>query len=201
MGTKLIHQRQLHTASNLQGSAGAGGGTTGLGEGGPAGGAWDDSSTIGMGAKMSTELCDTVVVEESISKPNKSTSGGAATGANASRASDLTGPDTVGGSCGVVTVEGRDGAAAGGGGGGAPDIPPNKAAANLSFSNCSAVLTGATGGAAACALLPNPPYPAGAGAVDVLAKVETEEAYGAAGGATTGADCFPQTFATFRRTS
>ena len=125
----------------------------GLDDGVATGGAWEDSSIIGMGANMSTELSDVVVVEESMSKPNKSTSGGADTGATGSTCLDT----VLGGNCGVVVVEARVGAGGGGGGGGAPDIPPNKAAAILSFSNCSAVLIGATAGAEAGVLVTKPP--------------------------------------------
>jgi hypothetical protein len=81
-----------------------------LGAGAVTGGAWEDSSTIGMGANMSTEeVCDTVVVEVSISKPNKSTSGGGETGAGAGadRTSGLIGPETVRGNCGDAIAEGR----------------------------------------------------------------------------------------------
>ena len=171
MGTTKIRQQK----TNLQGSVGGGAGFAALGGAVAAGDAWEGSSTIGVGANKSTDVVDVVVVVESISKPNKSTSGAGLGGLRC-------GTGALGGICGVAIDEGRVGACGGGGGGGGdPDIPPNNAAANLSFSTCSAVLTGATGCDAVAMLVPNPPYPDGAGAVVVLEKVETEGTFSAAG--------------------
>lgn len=109
------------------------------------------SARLGVVAKISKAGAAGAAVDGLGSKDPKSRRSISGGGAGAA-----TGGAATGGATGGAARGGVGAGAGGGGGGGAPGtMPPNKAAAMRSFSNCSGVFCAMGGGAGE----PKPPYP------------------------------------------